>query len=92
VLQLVVSRTHDVAGHRPATSCVHCTASCNTQSSSPEDGRNHRLKHVELIGIINKPLVLHLVRVYITSDPVFYSFFICLFHKRYAYKIHLIVH
>jgi len=26
-----------------------------------EDGRNHRPKHVELIGIINKPLLLHLV-------------------------------
>ena len=32
-----------------------------TQSSAPEDGRNYRLKHVELIGIINKPLLLHLV-------------------------------
>ena len=31
----------------------------NTQSSAPEDGRNHRPKHVELIGIINKPLLLH---------------------------------
>jgi hypothetical protein len=25
-----------------------------TQSSAPEDGRNYLLKHVELIGIINK--------------------------------------
>ena len=32
-----------------------------TQSSAPEDGRNYRPKHVELIGIINKPLFLHLV-------------------------------
>jgi hypothetical protein len=32
-----------------------------TQSSVPEDRRNHRPKHVELIGIINKPLLLHLV-------------------------------
>jgi len=40
---------------------VHYTTSCNTQSSAPEDGRNYRLKHVELIGIINKPLLLHLV-------------------------------
>ena len=32
-----------------------------TQSSSPEDGRNHPPKHVELIGINNKPLLLHLV-------------------------------
>ena len=46
---------------RPATSSVHCTTSCNTQSSAPEDGRNHRPKRVELIGIINKLLLLHLV-------------------------------
>ena len=32
-----------------------------TQSSAPEDGRIHRPKHLELIGIINKPLLLHLV-------------------------------
>ena len=46
---------------RPAISWVHYTTSCNTPSSAPEDGRNHRPKHVELIGIINKPLLLHLV-------------------------------
>ena len=46
---------------RQATSWVHYTTSCNTQSSAPEDRRNHRPKHVELIGIINKPLLLHLV-------------------------------
>ena len=34
---------------------------CNTQCSAPEDGRNHRPKHVELTGIITKPLLLHLV-------------------------------
>jgi hypothetical protein len=39
--------------------------SCNTQSSAPEDGRDHRPKPVELIGIINKPLLLHLVGIYI---------------------------
>jgi hypothetical protein len=44
---------------------VYNTTSCNTQSSAPEDGRDHRPKHVELIGIINKPLLLHLVGVYI---------------------------
>jgi len=32
-----------------------------TQSSAPDDGRNYRPKHVELIGIINKSLLLHLV-------------------------------
>jgi len=40
---------------------VHYTTSCNTQSSAPEDVRNYPPKHVELIGIINKPLLLHLV-------------------------------
>jgi hypothetical protein len=45
----------------PATSWAHFTTSCNTQSSDPEDRRNHRPKHVELTGIINKPLLLHLV-------------------------------
>ena len=32
-----------------------------TQSNAPEDGRNYRPKQVELIEIINKPLLLHLV-------------------------------
>jgi len=44
---------------------VHYTTSCNTQSSAPEDGRDHCPKHVELIGINNKPLLLHLAGVYI---------------------------
>ena len=34
---------------------------CNTQSSVLEDGQNNCPKHVELTGIINKPLLLHLV-------------------------------
>ena len=37
------------------------TTSCNTQSSAPEDWQNNCPKHVELTGIINKPLLLHLV-------------------------------
>ena len=48
-----------------ATSWVYYTTICNTQSSAPEDGRDHRPKHVELIRIINKALSLHLVGVYI---------------------------
>ena len=32
-----------------------------TQSSFPEDGQNNYPKHVELTGIINKPLLLHIV-------------------------------
>jgi hypothetical protein len=52
-------------GYRPATSWVHYTTSCNTQSSASEYERDHRPKRFELIGIINKPLLLHLVGVYI---------------------------
>ena len=46
---------------RPAASWVHYTTSCNTQSSAPEAGQNNCPKRVELTGIINKPLLLHLV-------------------------------
>ena len=49
---------HDVPA---GTSWVHYTTSCNTQSSAPEDGQNNCPKHVELTGIVNKPLMLHLV-------------------------------
>ena len=34
-------------------------ASCNTLSSSPEDGQNNCPKHVDLTGIINMQLLLH---------------------------------
>jgi len=40
-----------------AASSVHYTTSCK-QSSAPEDGRNYRLKHVELIEIINKIIIV----------------------------------
>ena len=36
---------------------VHYTTSCYIQSSAPEDGRDYRPKHVELIEIVNKPLL-----------------------------------
>jgi len=49
------------AGHRPATSWMHFTTSCNTQYNAPEDGQNNCPKHVKLTGIINKPLLLGLV-------------------------------
>ena len=48
-------------GYWPATSWGHYTTCCNTQSSAPEDGQNNCPKHVELIGIIKKPLLLHVV-------------------------------
>ena len=49
------------AGGWPASSWVLYTTNCNTQSSAPEDGQNNCPKHVELAGIINKTLLLHLV-------------------------------
>jgi len=61
------------AGHRPATSWVNYTTSCNTQSSAPEDGQNNYPKHAELAGIINKPLLLHLV------GYMYYLYFIIFF-------------
>ena len=57
----------------PATSWVHYTTSCNTQSSAPEDGQNNCPKHVELTGITNKPLLLHLV------SCLYYLYFIIYF-------------
>jgi len=48
-----------------ATTWVPYTTSCNTQSSASEDGRDQRPKNIELIGIINKLLLFHLVGVYI---------------------------
>ena len=40
---------------------VHYATSCNTQSGALEDRQNNFPKHVELTGIINKPLLLLLV-------------------------------
>ena len=48
--------------YRPATSWVHYSTNCNTQSSAPEDWQNNCPKHVELTGISKNPLLLHLVR------------------------------
>ena len=62
-----------VTGHRLATSWVRYSTSCNTQSSAPKDGQNNSSKHVELTGIINKPLLLHLVGF------LYYLYFIIFF-------------
>ena len=48
----------------------------STQSSAPEDGRNYRPKHVELIGIINKPLLLPLVDCLYYCIPIAFFFII----------------
>ena len=55
------ARTMLPAGGRPATSWVYCITSCYTQSSSPEYVQINYPKPVELTGIINKQLLLHLV-------------------------------
>ena len=52
---------------------VHYITSCNTQSSAPEDGQNNCPKYVELTGIINKPLLFHLV------GCLYYLYFIIFF-------------
>ena len=44
-----------------------------TQSSVPEDGQNNCPKHVELTGVINKPLLLHVV------GCLYYLYFIIFF-------------
>jgi len=61
------------ASGRLATSWVHYTTRSNTQSRVPEDGQNNCLKHVELTGIINKPLLLHVVAC------LYYLYFIIIF-------------
>ena len=40
-----------VPDRRPATTWVHYTTCCNTQSCAPEDGQKNCPKHVEVIGI-----------------------------------------
>ena len=61
------------AGGRLGTSCVHYTTSCNTQSSGPEDGQNNFPKHVELTGIIKRPILFNLV------GCLYYLYFIVFF-------------
>ena len=62
---------------RPATSWMHYTTRCNTQSSAPEDEPNNCPKYVELTGIINKPLLLHLF------GCLYYLYFIIFFETCY---------
>ena len=48
------------AGGRQHRGCFIPQAVTHSLSSAPEDGQNNFPKHVELTGIINKPLLLHL--------------------------------
>jgi len=45
-----------------------------TQPSAPEDGRNYRPKHIELIEIINKLLLLHLFGCLYYNYPCIFAF------------------
>ena len=47
------------AGDRQRRGCIKLQAVI--QSNVPDDGKNNYPKHVELTGIFNKPLLLHLV-------------------------------
>jgi len=60
------------AGGRQHRGCIIPQA-VNTQSSVSEDGQNNCPKHVELIGVINKPLFLHLI------GCLYYLYFIIYF-------------
>jgi hypothetical protein len=83
----------------PATSWVHYTTSCNTQSSSPEDGQNNCPKPVELTGIINKLLLLNLVGVYIiyindtwSNNYQIHMIVVCVFMKNNCVCLRLFLH
>ena len=58
---------------RPATGRQHRVYSSRGESSAPEDGQNNCPKHVKLTGIINMPLLLHLV------DCLYYLYFLIFF-------------
>ena len=53
---LMVQRTDDAANRQHRRYVI--PQAVKRQSSAPEDGRNYRPKHVELIVIINKILLL----------------------------------
>jgi len=61
------------------------TTSCNIQSSAPEDGQNNCPKHVELTGIINNPLLLHLV------GCLYYLYQLCTVKKISDNEIYLLI-
>jgi len=46
------------AGDQQAALLVLYTTSCKHSLSAPDDGRNYRLKHTELIEIINKIIIV----------------------------------
>ena len=81
----VLTQTKWSYDRRTATLSVHYTTSCNTQSSAPEDVQNNFPKHVELTGIINKPLLLHLV------DCLYYLYQWCTVKQISDSEIYLLI-
>ena len=67
-----------------------------TQSSAPEDGRNYRPKHVELIELFKKLSLLHLVGClyycirWVTKVPSAFSIYVYVCVYIYIYIITLI--
>ena len=64
---------------------MHYTTNCNTQSSAHEDGQNNFPKHVELTGIINKPLLLHIV------GCLYYLYHLCTVKQISDNEIYLLI-
>ena len=60
------------AGGRQNRGCIIPQAVI--QSTAPEDGQNNCPKHVELTGIINKSLLLHLVGCIYYLNFIIYIF------------------
>ena len=67
------SLRYNVPTMLPATGRQHRGCIIPQAVSAPEDGQNNCPKHVELTGIINKPLLLHLV------GCLYYLYFIICF-------------
>jgi hypothetical protein len=63
---------------------VPYTTSCIAQPNSPEDGQNNCPKHVKLIGIISKQLLLHVVGCLLHYFKIFWAQEIS-FHVKYSF-------
>jgi len=65
--------------------CVTACGIMHPRCCAPEDGRNNFPKHVELTGINNKPLLLHLV------GCLYYSYQWCAVKQISDNEIHLLI-
>jgi len=68
---------HEWCGNVPQSHLIHVTSRQQFWCIIPEDGRNYRPKHVELIEITNKLLMLHIVgSLYYYPSNLVYCFFL----------------